>query len=159
MLPDHAERCMRRAIELSRLGSAAGDGGPFGAVIVRNGVIIAEGWNRVLVCHDPTAHAEVEAIRAAGKVLGTHDLRGCEIFASCEPCPMCLAAILWARLDRLYHANSTQDAAAIKFDDAAFHAQLRLPPEERSLPVVRLLAEEALAVFNEYAARSNRVPY
>src|SRR5204863_354725 len=82
----------------------AGDGGPFGAVVVRDGVIVAEGWNRVLVAHDPTAHAEVEAVRAAGKVLGTHDLTGCEIFASCEPCPMCLAAILWARLDRLYYA-------------------------------------------------------
>lgn len=155
MLPDYADRWMRRAIELSHLGWRAGDGGPFGAVVVRDGLLVAEGWNRVLVHHDPTAHAEVEAIRAAGRVLGTHDLSGCEIFASCEPCPMCLAAVLWARIDRLFYANSAADAAAIGFDDAAFHAQLRLPPEHRALPTHRHLADEARHVFVAFAADPN----
>jgi tRNA(Arg) A34 adenosine deaminase TadA len=159
MLPDHAERCMRRAIDLSRSGSEAGDGGPFGSVIVRGGVIVAEGWNRVLVHHDPTAHAEVEVIRAAGRALGTHDLAGCEIFASCEPCPMCLAAILWARIDRLYYANTAADAAAIGFDDAAFYAQLQLPRERRLLPSVRMLAEEAKGVFTAFANRPGHTLY
>lgn len=159
MLPDYAERCMKRAIDLSRSGSAAGDGGPFGSVVTRGGVLVAEGWNRVLVAHDPTAHAEVEAIRAAGRALGSHDLSGCEIFASCEPCPMCLAAVLWARIDRIYYANTAADAASIGFDDAAFHEQFRLPPHARAVSAVQLLADEARAVFNDYAARIDRVPY
>jgi len=155
MLPEYADRWMRRAIELSHSGWRAGDGGPFGAVVVRDGHLVAEGWNRVLAHHDPTAHAEVEAIRAAGRALGTHDLSGCEIFASCEPCPMCLAAVLWARIGRLFYANSAADAAAIGFDDAAFHAQLRLPPEQRSLPTHRHLADEARHVFAAFAADPN----
>jgi len=150
-----SETFMRRAIELSRIGSERGDGGPFGSVIVRDGVIVAEGWNRVLVHRDPTAHAEVEAIRAAGQALGTHDLAGCEIYASCEPCPMCLTAVLWARLDRVFYANSAEDAAAVGFDDAAFHEQLRLPKHERTISVMRLLSEEAAVVFEEFAAREH----
>lgn len=155
MLPDYAAHWMRRAIELSRLGPRGEAGGPFGAVITRNGLLVAEAHNNVLVHHDPTAHAEVEAIRAAGKVLQTHDLTGCEIFASCEPCPMCLTAILWARIDRLYFGNSAEDAAAIGFDDSAFYTQVRLPMEQRTLPAVRLLADEARAAFAEYAASPN----
>jgi guanine deaminase len=108
---------MRRAIELSRVHMEAGEGGPFGAVVVKDGQIVGEGWNRVTSTYDPTAHAEVVAIRLACEQLETFTLKGCEIYTSCEPCPMCLAAIYWARLDRIWYANNQADAAAIQFDD------------------------------------------
>ena len=119
------ETFMRQAVSLACANVAQG-GGPFGAVIVRDGVVVATGVNRVTSLHDPTAHAEVQAIRAAALRLGTHDLSGCEIYASCEPCPMCLGAIYWAHLDRVYYAGSTADAARAGFDDSEIYDELRL---------------------------------
>jgi tRNA(Arg) A34 adenosine deaminase TadA len=150
---------MRRAITLSREKMREDEGGPFAAVIVKDGVIVAEGWNRVTGHNDPTAHAEIVAIREACHALGTFSLEGCVIYASCEPCPMCLAAIHWARLDRVYYANSSEDAAGIGFDDARLYRELALPPDKRTLPSERLLASDALAVFREWAADPDRVPY
>ena len=150
---------MRRAIELSRSHMEAGEGGPFGAVVVKDGVVVAEGWNRVTTCHDPTAHAEVTAIREACAALGTFELRGCEIYTSCEPCPMCLAAIYWARLDRIYYANGQADAAAIQFDDAWLYREVALPLAERSLPLTQLLRDEALEVFRAWDAKADKVRY
>src|SRR5487761_1508170 len=121
------ETFMRRAISLSREQMEHGGGGPFGAVIVKGGVIIAEGWNRVTSTNDPTAHAEIVAIRAACAVLGSFSLGDCEIYASCEPCPMCLAAIYWARLERVYYANTRADAARIGFDDDFLYREIAAP--------------------------------
>lgn len=157
--PARAERFMRRAIELSRRGMEAGDGGPFGAVVVRGDEIVGEGWNRVVAGKDPTAHAEMEAIRTACRRLDRFSLAGCELFASAQPCPMCFGAVYWARLDRIYYANSVDDAAAIGFDDRFIYEQLRLPFARRKVPEARLLAEEARKVFTDYAARRDRVPY
>src|SRR5262245_9506938 len=121
--PDH--EFMRRAIELSRLGSERGDGGPFGTVIVRDGQVVGEGWNSVLAMNDPTAHGEVLAIRAACRRLGTFSLEGCDLYTSSEPCPMCLSAIYWARVAQIYYANTIADAAAIGFDDTHILDELR----------------------------------
>jgi tRNA(Arg) A34 adenosine deaminase TadA len=156
---DRHEEFMRRAIEISRSKMQAGEGGPFGAVIVQGGVIIGEGWNRVVTTHDPTAHAEIVAIRDACARVGTFRLADAEIYSSCEPCPMCLAAILWARIKHLYFANSRVDAAAIGFDDAVFYDEVALPPEARRLPAARLLADEARAVFAEWDANPDKVRY
>lgn len=150
---------MRRAIALSLEHSRAGDCGPFGAVVARDGRIVAEGWNRVVASADPTAHAEVTAIREACRVLGTHELRGCVIYASCEPCPMCLAAIFWARLDAVFYANAREDAAAIGFDDAFLYDQVALPPGARALPFTRLLQDEARAAFWAWAQNPLKVAY
>lgn len=157
--PDPRVEFMRRAIELSRLKMRAGEGGPFGAVVVHDGRIVGEGWNRVLANRDPTAHAEVVAIREACARLGTYRLDGAEIYATSEPCPMCLGAILWARIARLYYANTRADAAAIGFDDAAFYDEVARPPDGRRLPSERLLADEARAVFAEWDAKPDKVRY
>ncbi len=150
---------MRRAIELSRIHMEAGEGGPFGAIVVKDGLIIGEGWNRVTSTCDPTAHGEVVAIREACARLGTFSLKGCEIYTSCEPCPMCLAAIYWARLDRIWYANNQADAAAIQFDDQWLYREVALPLQERSLPTVQLLREEALAVFRAWEAKPDKIRY
>ena len=150
---------MRRAIELSRQKMEENHGGPFGAVIVRQGRIIGEGWNQVTSGNDPTAHAEVVAIRAACKALGNYRLEGCEIYTSCEPCPMCLAAIYWARLEHVYYANSRKDAAAIGFDDDLLYREISLPEEKRALPASRLLAEEAKEVFDSWMKKADKVAY
>jgi tRNA(Arg) A34 adenosine deaminase TadA len=150
---------MRRAIALSREKMRDDEGGPFGAVIVRDGVIIAEGWNQVTGHNDPTAHGEIVAIREACRVLGTFSLEGCTIYTSCEPCPMCLAAMYWARLDRVFYANTAADASAIGFDDERLYRELALSPDSRSLPSERLLAAEARAVFDEWFADPDRVSY
>lgn len=150
---------MRRAIELSRIHMQAGEGGPFGAVVMREGRIIGEGWNRVTSAHDPTAHAEITAIREACGNLGRFELRGCELFTSCEPCPMCLAAIYWARLDRIWYANTRADAADIQFDDAWLYREVVLPLGERSLPAVQLMRDEALTVFQAWEAKPDRIRY
>lgn len=152
-------RFMRRAIELSRLHMDAGEGGPFGAVVVKGGEIVGEGWNRVTSSLDPTAHAEVSAIRAACAKLGTFHLEGGEIFTSCEPCPMCLSAIYWARLDRIWYANGRADAAAIHFDDEWLYREVALPLAARSLPAVQLLREEAQAVFQAWDRKADKVLY
>lgn len=150
---------MRRAIELSGLGMRAGHGGPFGAVIVCQGGIVAEAYNEVLSSHDPTAHAEVLAIRRAAATLGRHHLQDCEIFTSCEPCPMCLGAIYWARLGRIYFANTRADAAAIGFDDQFFYDELGRPPSDRRIPMEPLGRDEARAVFEEFLQRPDRSLY
>ncbi len=154
-----AERFMRRAVDLSRKGMEAGDGGPFGAVIVREGKIVGEGWNRVIVTKDPTAHGEVVAIRAAANSMGDFNLKGCDLYTSAQPCPMCLGAIYWARIDRVYYGNSVKDAAAIGFDDEFFYQQLMRLPQERQVPEVQLLAQESLQVFKDYVVKSDRVRY
>jgi tRNA(Arg) A34 adenosine deaminase TadA len=153
------EELMRRAIALSLEHSRAGDCGPFGAVIARAGRIVAEGWNRVVASADPTAHAEITAIREACRALRTHELRGCVIYTSCEPCPMCLAAIFWARLDAVVYANTREDAAAIGFDDAFLYDQVALPPGARALPFTRLLGEEARVAFEAWTRNPAKVAY
>lgn len=153
------EALMRRAIELSRHGSRRGDGGPFGAVVVRDGGIVGEGWNRVIVTNDPTAHGEVEAIRDACRRLGTFRLSGCDLFTSAEPCPMCLGAIYWARIDRVFYGNTYADAAALGFDDPVILAELGKPLVDRLIPEFRLLPDEALEVFREFAANPDRARY
>lgn len=152
------EELMRKAIELSVKNVAEG-GGPFGAVIARNGVIVATGVNRVTDEHDPTAHAEVSAIRAACRKLNTFDLSGCEIYTSCEPCPMCLGAIYWAHLDRMYYGNNQHDAAEIGFDDAFIYEEIALKPEERRLAPTRLLPEEAIKAFEAWRLKDDKVEY
>lgn len=150
---------MRRAIALSADNLRANRGGPFGAVIVRNDAIIAEGSNRVTSALDPTAHAEIVAIRAACAALQQFHLQGCEIYTSCEPCPMCLSAIYWARLERIYFANTRQDAAEIGFDDAFLYAELARSDAERALPARRLLAQEARGVFDAWLRKADKIPY
>lgn len=152
------EELMRKAIELSVKNVAEG-GGPFGAVIARNGEIVATGVNRVTDEHDPTAHAEVSAIRAACRKLNTFDLSGCEIYTSCEPCPMCLGAIYWAHLDRMYYGNNQHDAAEIGFDDAFIYEEIALKPEERRLAPTRLLPEEAIKAFEDWRLKDDKVEY
>lgn len=152
------EELMRMAIRLSEENVAAG-GGPFGAVIARDGEIIATGTNRVTPDCDPTAHAEVSAIRAAAKKLGTFDLSGCEIYTSCEPCPMCLGAIYWARLDRMYYGNNKHDAAKIGFDDAFIYEELALKPAARKLRSAILLPKEAIKAFEAWETKTDKVEY
>ncbi|MCS7034819.1 MAG: nucleoside deaminase [Phycisphaerae bacterium] len=156
---ERARQFLRRAVELSEEGVRHGRGGPFGAVVVRGQRIIGEGCNRVLCDQDPTAHAEIVAIRAAAAALRSFDLRGCEIFASSQPCPMCLAAIYWARIDRVYFANTIEDAARIGFDDSLFYREIALPIEQRSLPQVRVELPEAIRAFELWIAKPDRIPY
>jgi guanine deaminase len=141
------EKFLKRAIELAASGMAGGHGGPFGALIARGEDVLAEGMNQVTSLHDPTAHAEVNAIRAACKSLGTFSLSGCEIYSSCEPCPMCLSAIYWARLDRVYFAAARTDAAEIGFDDAFLYTEIALDPAARRLPSIQAMREEAREVM------------
>lgn len=150
---------MRHAVELSRQKMNEGCGGPFGAVIVRDGKVIAEGWNAVTSSNDPTAHAEVSAIRAACEKLGTFSLAGCEIYTSCEPCPMCLSAIYWARLDKIYFANGRGDAAAIGFDDQFLYDEVAKPINERSLPIEQVDLPEARDVFAAWDAKEDKIAY
>jgi guanine deaminase len=150
---------MRRAIALSHEMMERGSGGPFGAVIVMDGRIVAEGWNQVTSSNDPTAHAEIVAIRAACRTLGGFSLAGGEIYTSCEPCPMCLAAIYWARLDRIYYANGRADAARIGFDDALLYREIVLPIEERIVPMTQLLENEARLAFDAWEEKADKVPY
>jgi len=150
---------MREAIRLSRQKMQAGAGGPFGAVVVRQGKIIARGWNRVTSANDPTAHAEVTAIRAACRKLGTFQLADCELYTSCEPCPMCLAAIYWARFRCVYYANSRRDAARIEFDDDFIYREVAQPVAQRKIPMTQLLRAEALTVFAEWAAKPDKIRY
>ena len=149
---------MREAIRLASANVENG-GGPFGAVIARGGEIIATGVNRVTANCDPTAHAEVSAIRAAAQKLGTFNLSGCEIYSSCEHCPMCLGAIYWARLDRLFYGNTKADAARIGFDDAFIYKELALPLSERTLRAEQLLGKEAIATFEAWEQKTDKTPY
>jgi guanine deaminase len=153
------ENFMREAIRLSIDKMKEGKGGPFGAVIVKDGQIIARGFNNVTSSNDPTAHAEVDAIRKACQALGTFQLTGCELYTSCEPCPMCLGAIYWARPDRVFYGNTKADAAAIGFDDAFIYEELELPLHARSLPMEQLLPEEALEGFKEWEKLEGKTEY
>lgn len=150
---------MKEAIRLSVANVEAGRGGPFGAVVVKDGVIIAHGVNEVTSSNDPTAHAEVVAIRKACKALGSFQLDGCEIYTSCEPCPMCLGAIYWARPSKLFYANSKEDAAKIQFDDQFIYEEIAKPVAERKLFTQQIMREEALEAFNKWSASTIKTEY
>ena len=152
------DELMREAIRLSIENVAAG-GGPFGAVIARGGEIIATGVNRVTASNDPTAHAEVSAIRAAAQRLGTFNLADCEIFTSCEPCPMCLGAIYWARLKKVYYANTKADAKSAGFDDSFIYDELALPQDKRKLPAEAMLRNEAIKAFEAWQGKEDKTEY
>lgn len=152
------EELMQRAIELSVKNVGEG-GGPFGAVIARNGEIVATGVNRVTASCDPTAHAEVSAIREAARRLGTFDLSGCVIYTSCEPCPMCLSAIYWAHLDSIYYGNNKDDAAAIGFDDSFIYDELALSPLQRRIIARPMMREQALKAFHLWDEKTDKIEY
>ncbi|MGV4414474.1 nucleoside deaminase [Chryseobacterium sp. T1] len=152
------ENFMKRAIACSCENIDLG-GGPFGAVIVKNGKIIAEGSNKVTINNDPTAHAEVVAIRNAAQHLNDFNLSGCEIYTSCEPCPMCLSAIYWARIDKIYYANTREDAKDINFDDSLIYDEVALPIEKRKIPMIPLLREEGILAFEKWENKENRKEY
>lgn len=150
---------MREAIRISIQKMRSNHGGPFGAVVVRRGHIVGRGWNRVTSTNDPTAHAEVMAIRQACRRLKTFQLAECDIYASCEPCPMCLAAIYWARIRRVFYASTQKDAAKIGFDDEFLYRELRLPISRRRLPMRQLLRNEAIEAFTEWKRKGDKTPY
>ena len=154
-----AVKFMKKAIRISVANVENQKGGPFGAVIVKDGKIIARGSNQVTTSNDPTAHAEVVAIRKACKALKTFQLSGCEIYTSCEPCPMCLGAIYWARPDKLYYANSKEDAAAIQFDDQFIYEEIAKPVGERKLFTKQILREKAQEAFEKWKVSINKIEY
>jgi tRNA(Arg) A34 adenosine deaminase TadA len=153
-----SEKYMRKAIALS-INNIGNGGGPFGAVIVKDGKIVSSGVNRVTAHNDPTAHAEVNAIRKAAKKLGTFDLAGCEIYTSCEPCPMCLGAIYWAHLDKMYYGNTKLDAKNIGFDDSFIYDEIDLKPENRRVSTSQLLADEAIVAFEIWSKSEDKIEY
>lgn len=150
---------MARAIQLSIEGVQSGRGGPFGAVVVRDGKIVAEGVNQVTSTNDPTAHAEVLAIRQACAKLGVFELRDCELYTSCEPCPMCIGAIYWARFSRVYFANTAEDAAKIGFDDSFIYSELKRPRSQRGIPTIQMMRQEALVGFRAWANKPDKILY
>jgi len=153
------EAFMREAVRMSREGMADGRGGPFGAVVVKDGEIISRGANRVVRGCDPTAHAEVVSIREACKALGTHVLDGCVLYSSCEPCPMCMAAIYWSRIRHVWYAGTHADATDAGFDDSLIYAEIKLPIEDRMVPMRQRMRDSALEVFEEWKASAVKVPY
>lgn len=155
---DH-NKLMGEAVQLSQDMMRQNIGGPFGAVIVKDGEVIACGWNKVTSSNDPTAHAEVTAIRNACTELNTFDLAGCDIYTSCEPCPMCLAAIYWARLDNIYYANTREEAAAIGFDDEFLYREVATPLDMRTKPTIRIDSPEARAIFAEWMEKTDKIEY
>ena len=150
---------MARAIQLSIENVRTGRGGPFGAVVVKGDIVIAEGTNQVTSRNDPTAHAEVLAIREACKKLGVFDLQGCELYTSCEPCPMCLGAIYWARLSLVYFANAAVDASKIGFDDSLIYRELAQPHSQRKIPMIQIMRNEALVAFREWEDKPDKITY
>ena len=156
---DQQKKFMRKAIRLSMENVQSGNGGPFGTVIVKNGKIIATGVNEVTKSNDPTAHAEMIAIRNACEKLNSFQLDGCDIYCSCEPCPMCLGAIYWARPKSIYFANSKKDAAEINFDDNFIYQEIKLPIHERKLTITQLLRDEAQSVFLQWKESENKIEY
>ena len=150
---------MAEAIELSRKNVREGLGGPFAAVVVKDGAIVARGTNLVTSTNDPTAHAEVVAIREACRVLGTFQLNGCELYTSCEPCPMCLGAIYWARPDRIFYANTHADAAHIGFDDKFIYTEIAQPINGRKIPMIQMMRDKALVAFEEWQNVQHKVHY
>jgi guanine deaminase len=155
---DMSELFMKRAIALA-LENIRATGGPFAAVIVKEGRIIAEGANRVTSTNDPTAHAEVVAIREACRILGDFQLSGCDLYTTCEPCPMCLGAIYWARPTRIFYAATAADAAAAGFDDAFIYDELKIPPVNRRIPTAQLMRADSLIVFSSWKQQENKKPY
>jgi guanine deaminase len=150
---------MRKAIALATENVVSGAGGPFGAVVVRNGEIVATGVNRVTATNDPTAHAEVVAIRAACEALGDFQLKGCVVYTSCEPCPMCLSALYWSRCEAIYFGSTAADAASAGFDDSFLYDEVKRPLDQRSIPTTRLLGDEAIAAFNAWCAQTDKIEY
>lgn len=150
---------MRRAIALALENVCAARGGPFAALVAKDGKVIAEGANSVTATNDPTAHAEIVAIRAACKALGNFQLAGCDLYTTCEPCPMCLGAIYWARPARVFYAGVAADAADAGFDDAFIYEELQRPPESRRIPMIQLMREESLAIFAAWKQQANKTKY
>jgi guanine deaminase len=150
---------MARAIQLSLENVRSGRGGPFGCVVAKEGNVVAESANQVTATNDPTAHAEVLAIRQACQKLHCFELRGCDLYTSCEPCPMCLGAIYWARIDKVYFGNLAEDAAKIGFDDSAIYGELTRPPAQREIPMIQMMREEALAAFRAWEENPGKTPY
>lgn len=159
MISKEDQKFLQLAIELAQTGIDRNAGGPFGAVIVRDGQIIGSGYNRVTSSNDPTAHAEVEAIREACRLIGSFQLDGCTIYASCEPCPMCLGAIYWARPGRVVYACTREDAAAIGFDDDFIYRELENPVSERQIPVFQAMREEGMRVFEAWKNKRDKMEY
>ncbi|MFB6457352.1 nucleoside deaminase [Chitinophaga sp. Hz27] len=159
MIGEREVKFIQHAVRLSARGMKSGDGGPFGAIVVRGDEVVGEGWNQVLCNNDPTAHAEVMAIRNACAHLNTFQLNGCEIFTSCEPCPMCLGAIYWARPDRVYYANTKEDAAAIAFDDSFIYDEIEKPHEQKRIPLIHIPSPDAISVFEDWNSKENRTLY
>ncbi len=149
---------MKRAIELS-IESINSGGGPFGSVIVKDNKIISEGMNRVTVNNDPTAHGEIVAIRAATKVLNDFNLKGCELYTSTEPCPMCYSAIFWSRIDKIYYANTKKDAQQVDFDDSLIYSELQQSINKRKIPMIQLMRKEALEAFELWNKKTDKVKY
>jgi tRNA(Arg) A34 adenosine deaminase TadA len=158
-MTDSQKNFMRQAIQLAKDGMLSGAGGPFGCVIVKDGKIVGQGSNQVLTTQDPTAHAEVVAIRDACRNLNHFQLEGCELYASCEPCPMCLGAIYWARPDRVFFACTKEDAAAIGFDDELIYREIEIKPSERKIPMENLLREESLEAFELWKEKGDKTLY
>jgi tRNA(Arg) A34 adenosine deaminase TadA len=152
-------RYLKRAVELANHGMGIGDGGPFGALVVRGGQVLAEGWNRVLGTNDPTAHAEITAIRVACAAIGSFQLTGAIVYSSCEPCPMCLGALYWSRPDAVYFSAGRDDAAAGGFDDSLIYSEIGLPADQRSLLVRQLPVAGAAELFTAWTAKADRTPY
>ena len=150
---------MRRAIEIAMENVRSGRGGPFGCVVVKNGKIIAEGTNSVTRTNDPTAHAEIVAIRGACRALSAFQLEDCELYATCEPCPMCLGAIYWARPARVFYAGTAADAASAGFDDAFIYEEMKHPPASRRVPMSQIMREESLVLFSAWKAQPNKTRY
>jgi guanine deaminase len=150
---------MRRAIALALENVRTARGGPFAALVAKHGSVIGEGANSVTATNDPTAHAEIVAIRAACRALGTFQLNDCELYTTCEPCPMCLGAIYWARPARVFYGGVAADAANAGFDDAFIYEELRRPPESRRIPMTQLMREESLAIFAAWKQQANKTPY
>jgi tRNA(Arg) A34 adenosine deaminase TadA len=150
---------MQRAIALATENVRTGRGGPFGCVVVKDGEIVAEGMNLVTSTNDPTAHGEVVAIRRACEKLGTFSLEGCEVYTSCEPCPMCLAALYWSRCAVIYYGNTAADAAAVGFDDSFLYDEVKKPLEQRAIPIRQLLHDEALESFRAWTASEKKIDY
>jgi guanine deaminase len=153
------QKFLERAIELSRQGMQSGKGGPFGCVIVKDGKIIGEGYNQVVTTNDPTAHAEVVAIRSACNTLNSFQLTGCDVYASCEPCPMCMGAIYWARPRRVIYANTKKEAAAINFDDKFIYDEIEKPCNERAIEFIHHPLKKAIEVFDEWKMMENKIEY
>lgn len=156
---DSQKAYMRLAIELAKKGMEAGNGGPFGCVIVKDGKIIGQGSNMVLKTNDPTAHAEIVAIRDACRQLGDFQLEGCEVYTSCEPCPMCLGAIFWARPSKVYYACTKEDAAEAGFDDDFIYQEIKVNPAERKIPMYSLLREESIKAFEIWKEKGDKTLY